>query len=242
MGSIQTVDKLDMRKEIVLDMKKKLNLDGVKAQVILCLDFSGSMSSLYSSGKVQELTERLLPLGLAFDDNGEVDFYLFHDGVIKVSETLTRANLNGYINSKVLGKYSMGGTNYAPIINQVVEDYAGAAKRQGLFGKKVQEEKKFDMPVYVIFITDGENGDKSAAEEAIKNASRFGIFFQFVGIGGAQFTFLQKLDNLSGRVIDNANFFKVDDLSRKTDEELYQLLLTEFPSWIPQARAANQIV
>lgn len=242
MGSVQTVDKLDMRKEIVLDMKKKLNLEGVKAQVILCMDFSGSMDHLYRGGQVQELAERLLPLGLAFDDNGEVDFYLFHDGVIKIPETLKRSNYQGYINSKILGKYSMGGTNYAPIINTIVEDYAGTAKRQGLFGKKVQEEKKFSLPVYVIFITDGANGDRSAAEEAIKNASRFGIFFQFVGIGGAQFPFLEKLDTLSGRVLDNANFFKVDDLSRKSDEDLYQLLLTEFPGWIPQARAKNQIV
>lgn len=154
----------------------------------------------------------------------------------------------------------MGGTNYSPIINKIVSDCTGwvptgAAPEEkkgffgSLFGKKEEPKslienlpKPLENPVYVIFITDGENGDKSAAEQAIINASRFGIFFQFVGIGSERFEFLQKLDDLGGRVIDNANFFKINDVSSKSDEDLYKLLLTEFPGWIPQAKAKNLLV
>ncbi|MBH8575108.1 VWA domain-containing protein [Nostocaceae cyanobacterium CENA369] len=42
---------------------------------------------------------------------------------------------------------------------------------------------------------------------------------------------------MNGRIIDNANFFHVDDLIKITDEQLYERLLNEFPAWIREARA-----
>lgn len=231
---------LDLRKNKVLDLKKSKGLENQKAAVVLALDFSGSMSSLYSSGKVQELVERILPLGLAFDDNGEVDFYLFHDGCMKVKENITMQNVFGYINNKVIGKYNMGGTNYAPVINAIVKEF-GNSQSGGFLGFGKKSGGPLQYPVYVMFVTDGENYDKAEAEAAVREASKHGIFFQFIGIGSEQFNFLQKLDNMSGRFLDNANFFKVQDLSRKTDDELYGLLLNEFPGWIPQAKSKGLI-
>ena len=38
----------------------KANLTNHKAKVALCLDISGSMFSLYSSGKIQRLAEKVL--------------------------------------------------------------------------------------------------------------------------------------------------------------------------------------
>lgn len=227
---------LDLRKEQVLDLKKKVGLEGQKAQVVLALDYSGSMGMLYSDGSVQKLVERILPLGLAFDDNQEVDFYLFHDGQIRVDQTLNLNNIVGYIDNKVMNRYRMGGTNYAPVINAIVKDFG---KKSGWFGSG--KPSKLDLPVYVIFITDGENSDRGDAEQAIREAANHGIFFQFVGIGRSSFSFLEKLDNLSGRNIDNANFFKVENLNNKTDEQLYSLLLTEFPTFVTEARTKNLI-
>jgi hypothetical protein len=250
---------LDLRKQMVLDLKKKSGMESQKAQVMFALDYSGSMGSLYTSGAVQQLVERILPLGLGFDDNGEVDFYLFHDGFKRMPENITLNNVEGYINKKVLGKYDMGGTNYAPVINQIVHDAGGNVvpfqprqeEKKGFFGKmfggkkeaaaSLEKSKKFDLPVYVIFITDGENFDKEEAEHAIINASNYGIFFQFIGIGNASFRFLKELDVMSGRVIDNANFFQVPDLTRKTDEDLYKLLLQEFPLFVKEAKTINLI-
>lgn len=233
-----STSKIDLRKQIVLDLKKKIGLDGQKAQVYLALDFSGSMTGLYNNGSVQELIERILPLGLAFDDNGEVDFYLFHDSFIKMKENITLSNVNGYINNKVINKYRMGGTSYAPVINDIVSQFAA---KKGFMGFGKSDSKTLEYPVYVIFITDGHNSDVSAAEKAMRDASSCGVFFQFVGIGSSSFPFLEKLDNLSGRNIDNANFFKVDNLNRKSDDDLYALLLHEFPSFIREARQKNMI-
>lgn len=217
--------KLDLGKKKVLDLKKELNISDVKAQVVLALDFSGSMEHLYRNGQVQQTLERLLPIALGFDDNESIDFYLFHNDSIKVGE-VNRDNIDTIIET-VRRKYHMGGTNYAPVINEIVKDFKG--------------NKPLDYPVYVIFITDGETDNKDGVERAIKNASEHGIFFQFVGIGNESFSFLRKLDTMSGRQNDNANFFQTPDLSKVSDDELYKLLLTEFPSFIVSAKGLGMI-
>jgi hypothetical protein len=234
--------KLDLRKKLVLDLTKKKGLEGQKAQVVLVLDFSGSMSHLYGNGSIQDLVERILPVGMAFDDNAEVDFYLFHQGVIELPETLKMSNIPGYINSKIIGKYQMGTTNYAPVIKTVTKKFSKHTTKGGFLGIGGKTEyMQQDLPTYVIFITDGNCDDRAETEEAIREASKTGVFFQFIGIGSAGFPFLEKLDNLSGRNIDNANFFTVKDLQQKSDDELYNLLLTEFPSYVKEARQKGLI-
>ena len=62
------------------------------------------------------------------------------------------------------------------------------------------------------------------------------IFVQFVGIGKEDFPFLHRLDELPGRVIDNAGFMHVNDIEAIKDAELYDRLLNEFPQWLTKAR------
>jgi len=232
------LEKIEERKQSVINLKKNKGIETQKAQVVLCLDYSGSMDGLYRSGVVQETLERVLPLGLAFDDNGEVDFYLFESGIRKMPSNITLGNIDGYINEKVMNKYSMGGTNYAPAINAIVNEFAETTK-SGFFGSS--KPKQLDLPVYVIFITDGENYDERDAERAMIEASKHGIFFQFIGIGNSSFPFLEKLDDMPGRVIDNADFFTVRDLKNTSDDDLYKKMMTEFPEWIRMSRQAGQI-
>lgn len=231
--------KIDERKGIVLNLKKEKGIENQKAQVALCMDISGSMSSLYRSGYVQQVIERLVPVALQFDDNGELDLYMFSDNCKKHKNNVTLTNLDGFVQNEILTNYSFGGTEYAPPINLIRKEVESSGKSFLGFGGN--KPKKLKYPVYVIFITDGENADKNYAEEAIREASKHGIFFQFVGIGSAAFPFLEKLDNLSGRFIDNANFFKVPDLNRMSDSDLYSKLLNEFPSWITLAKQNNLI-
>lgn len=230
--------KIEQRKNSVIDLKKKSGLSAEsKAQVILALDFSGSMGHLYSDGTVQNVVEKILPFGLAFDDNGEVDFYLFETGSRKMPENITLKNLDGYINSKVAGKYRMGGTNYAPVLNEIYTDFTET--KTGFFGNK--KVAVMDTPVYIIFITDGNNGDKNETEAIIRKMSAEGFFVQFIGIGREEFTFLDKLDNLTGRVVDNVNFFKVNDVARQSDDDLYNGLMKEYPEWVGKAKNLNLI-
>jgi hypothetical protein len=218
--------KVETQKALVKTITEQRNIDGQKAQVVVCMDISGSMREMYDDGTVQSVLDRIVPLAMQFDDNQEFELYLFHN--------------------EILGKYDFGGTSYAPAIRMITEDYTTTKKADGMFGflKQSKREKingPLEHPVYVIYITDGQNDDKRDTEEIIREASKYGIFLQFVGIGGASFQFLEKLDDLNGRLIDNANFFKATNIKAMSDDELYSKLLVEFPGWVKLAKNKNLI-
>lgn len=217
----QAIQTLNLRKETFMHTLEKKSLNNILARVAVAMDDSGSMKHLYKDGTVQSVLERVLPLALKFDDNGELDMWLFSNGYKRLA-SITEQDFYQYVDREAMKKASWHGTEYAPIINDIVKKYA--------------HEEPSNVPTFVIFITDGENSDKRLAEEAIRNASKHNIFFQFIGIGHETFKFLQKLDDLTGRTIDNADFFKVENINKVTDEELYDKLMTEFPGWIQEAK------
>ncbi|BBA35562.1 uncharacterized protein sS8_3625 [Methylocaldum marinum] len=47
---------------------------------------------------------------------------------------------------------------------------------------------------------------------------------------------LEKLHTLSGRLVDNGNFFALDDVHEIAESELYDRVLNKFPLWLEQAR------
>jgi hypothetical protein len=47
---------------------------------------------------------------------------------------------------------------------------------------------------------------------------------------------------MDGRYIDNANFFHIKDIETISDNELYDLLLNEFPDWLKEAKEKNVIL
>jgi hypothetical protein len=60
---------------------QKVGLSDHRAKVCLCLDISGSMGRLYKEGLVQRFAGRILALGCKFDDDGEIDVFLFGKNV-----------------------------------------------------------------------------------------------------------------------------------------------------------------
>ena len=187
------------------------------------MDYSGSMRSMFKDGTVQSVLERLLPLALKFDDNGELDIWLFDTSFRRIN-SINVDNFHNYIeNEEILKKYKMGATKYAPVMEDV-------------FKKYIKEESS-DLPTLVLFITDGDNSDKTDTTSLIKKVSSKPIFWQFIGLGSDKtFAYLQKLDDLKDRVIDNADFFAVNNINQMSEEELYNKLLTEYPYWIKEAK------
>ena len=262
---------IDLRKEAeknFISLKKKadeavskVGLNGQTARVALAIDISASMSGLYKTGVVQRAVERLLALGVKFDDNRSIDIFLFGQKDYEVGE-LSERDFFDYVNNHIVRKYQLeGATNYAGVMKRIAKKYypqaiEGSSNGGGILGKlfggggsqrfsidqKAYKAKYQDSePVYVYFLTDGDNGDKDETEEAIREASKLGIFWQFVGVGDAGFKFLSKLDTLNGRYIDNANFFSCADLDRISDEELFNRSLVEFPSYLNEARSKGLI-
>lgn len=208
--------KLNLRKDTFNNICNNLHLENLKSRVALVLDFSGSMSCEYRDGTVQALIERLIPIALQFDDNGELDFWIFNDGFHR----LDTININNYygIANKVRNNYSMGGTNYSPVMKDVVNYYT--------------KKDPANFPNYVMFITDGDNYDKAKTTKFIVDNCNKPVFWQFIGIGCDSMEYLEKLDDLPNRDIDNVDFFRVKNVNKVTDESLYNKLLDEYPTWV----------
>lgn len=204
-------------------LTKKVD-ETITARVALVLDYSGSMSELYLSGAIQELVQRLLPVGIRFDDNSAIDIFLFHSGCYghKFIGEVTPDEFEGYVDREIYSQYSMGGTSYAPVMRNIINKYTS-------------EEGE---PAYVMFVTDGECMDRNETLELIKDASAYGIFWQFIGISDSGYNdmaTLKKLDTMTDRVVDNANFYNVGEIQKMSDESLFDILMTEFPQWYAEA-------
>lgn len=200
-----------------LKKEKGIDLSSHRARVFVVIDRSGSMYDLYNDGSVQDVLTRLLPLALRFDDNGELEVYVFNNDVNQMP-SMTLNNYQTYVKRQILDRRygPSGGTSYAPVIQQTIHDYDDGSP----------------YPAFGIFITDGENSDQSCTDAAIRKSSKYRIFYQFVGIGNERFYYLQKLDDLDGRKVDNTAFVKVKDFAALTDDQLYDKLLEQYPSWL----------
>jgi stress response protein SCP2 len=237
--------------------KAQISLDKAKltdhrAKVALCLDISGSMHEFYRSGKIQRLAERVLALGCGFDDDGAIDIFMFGYDAHNPGE-MTLDNFGDFI-KQIQKKIPLeGSTYYAKVMELIRKFYFPVAEKQltpekpkSWFSRLFSGGDSFDlprsnpikaaMPVYVMFITDGEPTDPEKAKEHLRWASHEPIFWQFMAIGQAKVTFLENLDTLSDRYVDNAGFFSVKDPTTIADEELYDLLMKEYPKWVTLAK------
>lgn len=236
-------DKVNLEKHVVslskciVDLGKKSGVDlgSARARVVVVLDYSGSMSPLYLRGTVQRTINRLVPLGLTFDDNGSIDMYLFQNDFIKLTD-LTLSNYEDYVQHVIMTSgYRMGGTSYAPVLRAIIE--GKMHKKAGFLGRSAKKNPENALvndkeTTFILFITDGENGDREETNKIIKKSSEMNVFIQFVGIGNEKFKYLKKLDELPGRVRDNTGFTKMEDLDKADDKELYTNVLDQFANWL----------
>ncbi|WP_054941969.1 vWA domain-containing protein [Paenibacillus ihuae] len=214
---------IDLRKKIVQFTLEKKQLTGVKARVGIVLDISGSMRDLYTRGVVQEVVERILAVAAKFDDNGSLDVWVY-DNEFSRLPSVTERDFGDYVKTHILKNQSthkFGRNNEPPVMEDVIRKYT-------------KEDKKDTTPVFIIFINDG--GVLKLTKKVIMKAAVQPIFWQFVGIGDSDFEVLEGLDNMTGRVVDNADFVHLDRIEEVSDEELYDRLLNEFPSWIKAAK------
>ena len=222
---------VDLAKKAQVILKKK-GLDEHIAAVGLCLDTSYSMSGMFGNGTVQTVIERVMGLGINFDDNGAIDVFGFHDQAKDLGE-LEPKNFRDAA-QWVLKKTGMGGTSYAPAIQTIMNHYGFS------LDQKVATNTG-TIPAYILFVTDGDCSDHSETERLIRAASHYPVFFQFVGVGGGGFNFLERLDDMSGRFIDNANFFSVENPANISESELYDRMMVEYPEWVKEAKMKGLI-
>lgn len=219
---------VDLAKKATVSLEKK-GLLKLIARVGSVFDASGSMlgwigDGQYGKGDVQKVVDLLTPVAASFDDDGSFESWAYSDKPLALPP-VTLDNCKDYITT-ALGGYkkwhSLGmffGNNEVAVIRAIIDYYKGTT-----------------LPVYILFVTDGGIGNKKAIEKLMIEASSLPIFWQFAGIGGSSYGPLKELDTMKGRIVDNAGFFELDSIGSKTEEEIYELLLSEFPIWLKAAK------
>ncbi len=229
----ETKSGLDLRKNI-LSLDKviaKTPLNNHKAQVVVVMDHSGSMRPLYDTGEVQKTLNRIMPLSLKFDDDGDLDVWLFHDDFYHI-EPMNIQNYEDFVKTYILKKYRYGRTLYSPVLKEIMDTYFPNRKE---FDKINPATVKVDRtnPVFVVFITDGNTKKRQETDALIRESAYYGIFIQFIGIGkDEEFKYLKKLDDLTNRHCDNIGFMEVENINTMDDEKLYKELLREYILWL----------
>ncbi len=210
----------------------------VRARVGMNLDVSGSMTELYKQGVVQRVVERILPLGLACDDNGEIDVWGFSSRTA-LACVATRENYKNIVNQEMmdgdLDHILWEGTRYAPAIQANLNYYSQDNSPvlnffRKLFKGHVNEEKP--LPVINYFLTDGENTDKSATQALFEHIEKTDaqIYYLLIGVGSAKYEFLRDM----AERFPNVGFVSVKNLAVfLEDESIYeQLLPAELCTWL----------
>ena len=223
-GKVSLVKKpiVDLRKDVGRSIRKR-NLGGLQMDIEVVLDRSGSMEDEYQSGLVQRVLDRCYALCAELDPDGQMPVTLFHNSAKQLSE-LTAQNVDNYVQTHI-SREPYGGTSYAPPLEQIL-------RRRRCEKSFLGKVKPAQRPVMVLLITDGVNDDAHATARVMQELSKEApVFVKFIGLdtgANVRFTTLERLDDMSGRSFDNADFFRWD--SSLNDDGLYDALLNEVAS------------
>ncbi|MDX3318094.1 VWA domain-containing protein [Streptomyces sp. ME03-5684b] len=236
--------RLSLRKEQVAVSLSKHGAAGITARVVLVLDASGSMSFLYSKGVVADVVERMAAVAAQLDDDGEMQAWTFASNPARLPD-LRLGDLPEWLRLHVrVGEISLFRRGRKKGLHPEQVDMR-AVGIQNEEQKVIAEVRAFaranpaPVPTLVLFFSDGGVYRNAEIERELREAVEEPVFWQFVGLGRSNYGVLERFDTLPGRRVDNVGFFAVDDIGTVPDPELYDRLLSEFPSWVTAAGRAG---
>ncbi len=257
-----TTMKLDLNKSakaVQLRLEKAGVPKNVQAQLTIIMDVSASFEHEHEEGTTSTLIERIVPIAMNLDPDGQIDVISFSDGEgnVQFVGTVSPDNCSGYVNREIVSRVRgwNGGTTYSYALEEALKrfgyidcDHDHGSSVFSRFWKKAtgqtavphRHEKQKSI---IWFVTDGENdpdgrfGDKRRTMDVLKASQDRGddIYFLFIGAcEHAEFEFVRKIADMfsnTGIVMatDPEEFVGLPD-----DQLLDKLLQPELVNWLKQ--------
>ncbi|MEU0543099.1 VWA domain-containing protein [Nocardia sp. NPDC005978] len=222
--------RLDLRKREVAKVLLTKRATGVRARVVLVIDKTGSMRQLYNQKVVHRVVERMIPIAIQLDDDGLLEPYLYARDFLKLP-SIAVDQAHSWTEKYLHLSGTREGLDY---------DFIGLGNVEMPIMREIMRTlKPGGPPTLVLFFTDGGFSKKREIADLMREAANLPAFWQFIGLGKANFGVLNTLDELDGRTVDNAGFFPALNIDELDDPALYTSLLGEFPDWLRAARAAG---
>jgi uncharacterized protein YegL len=222
LDKVETTGGVDLRKKVenAGASLKKHNVAGMRAQFVMLLDHSGSMSGDYRSGAVQTLVDRALAFGLQIDVDGSIPVIPF-DSVVHNTVDVNMSNYQNIVQQSIYKPNQMGGTDFDGPLEVV---------------RKLAE--KTDAPIFCCVVTDGDPWDKAAATRLVCDLARYPVFIKFMALRDVPY--LNMLDDLGDdkRLLDNVDTKSFRDLNM-SDEAFGDAMADEWAGWIDLATKAG---
>jgi hypothetical protein len=186
-----------------LNLEKKGVATPPQADLAFVLDVSGSFDDEHRGGLTQALLTRLVPWGMVFDPDQKLDVFTFSSdrGRSHHVGEITPATVDGFIAREIIDRVPgyNNGTEYSYVLEDCLKRFGwlsnGSKPAGGLLGKmfgggKAAEpaEKKRSI---VLFVTDGDNSDKSRTRQVLRESQERGdqVYFLFIGCNNQPSTF-----------------------------------------------------
>ncbi|WP_405161974.1 VWA domain-containing protein [Nocardia sp. NBC_01499] len=228
--SFEKRGKLDMRKRAVAKVLIDKDAWGIRARVVLVIDKTGSMIKQYRTEVVHRVVQRMIPVATQLADSGALEAYLYAHSFAKLPD-ITVAHGDEWAATYLHLSGTHAGIDYSRI--------GGRNDELPIMRDIMASLHPGDGPTLILFFTDGGFANRREISALMREASGLPAFWQFIGLGRANYGLLRSLDEMTGRIVDNAGFFALDDIDRVDDGELYTRLLGEFPDWLRAAKAAG---
>jgi hypothetical protein len=193
---------------------------------------------------VADVVERMAAVAAQLDDDGEMQAWTFATNPVRLPD-LRLGELPAWLRLHVrVGEMGLfrRGRKKGLADSQIDMKTVGIQNEEQKVIAQVRayvRDTPAAAPTLVLFFSDGGVYRNTEIERQLCEAVEEPIFWQFVGLGRSDYGVLERFDTLSGRRVDNVGFFAVDDISTVPDQELYDRLLSEFPSWITAAGRAG---
>jgi len=256
---------LDLNKSTAafrLSLEKAGVAPGIKAELIVIMDVSGSFEHEHEEGTTSILLERFVPLAKVLDPDGKFDLITFSDGGGSVHHlgTIDESNARNYIVDYVVDRVGgwKGGTTYSFPLEEALRvlgwmPYPAGRDPQrkprfweSLFGMSPERKAEVEKPrpkkrSIVLFVTDGENdpgdgyGDKRRTKQILRASQERGDQVYFLFIGACEHEEFDFVEELADEFKNTGIVMATDpeEFANLPDEQLIDKLLDpELVAWL----------